>query len=128
MWVAREPDSSPCFSLYFLYGSTGLTWHFVQGPTYAQVIEAVIAASENDFEEAGVDSQTLQELRSVCGDIPLYCLSSDGTSVASATCIFLLLFIPSVPIMVAPLLSRNNAMLFVRSLYGCLVVRIAVGQ
>ncbi|KAJ9646339.1 transcription factor IIA subunit alpha [Coniosporium apollinis] len=36
----------------------------IVGPTYAQVIDAVIAASENDFEEAGVDSQTLQELRS----------------------------------------------------------------
>jgi len=126
--VAREPDTSPCFSLYFLYGSTGLTWHFVQGPTYAQVIDAVIAASENDFEEAGVDSQTLQELRSVCGDIPLYCLLSDATSAESATVSSLLLFIPSVPMIAASLLSRNSAMSFVRSLYGCLVVRTAVGQ
>jgi hypothetical protein len=35
-----------------------------------QVIEKVIAASQNDFEEFGVDQSTLDEMKQVRGDLP----------------------------------------------------------
>lgn len=38
---------------------------------YEQIIEKVIAASRNDFEEMGVDNNTLEELKQVCGDLSL---------------------------------------------------------
>ncbi|KAF2112041.1 transcription factor IIA, alpha/beta subunit-domain-containing protein, partial [Lophiotrema nucula] len=40
------------------------------GNVYQQVIERVIQASQNDFEEFGVDHSTLDELKQVCGNIP----------------------------------------------------------
>lgn len=38
-----------------------------QGNVYAQIIEKVIEASSNDFEEFGVDSSTLEEMKQVSG-------------------------------------------------------------
>jgi len=37
-----------------------------QGQVYAAVIERVIEASKNDFEEAGADQQTLEDFMKVC--------------------------------------------------------------
>ncbi|KAF2091248.1 transcription factor IIA, alpha/beta subunit [Saccharata proteae CBS 121410] len=37
----------------------------VTGQTYAQIIDRVVVASQNDFEESGVDQQTLQELKEI---------------------------------------------------------------
>ena len=36
---------------------------------YQQIIEKVIQASQNDFEEFGVDYSTLDEMKQVCGNL-----------------------------------------------------------
>lgn len=40
-----------------------------QGNVYQQIIEKVIQASQNDFEEFGVDQSTLDEMKQVCGSL-----------------------------------------------------------
>jgi len=39
----------------------------VVGGVYAQIIDKIIAEAKNDFEEAGLDQETLQELKHVGG-------------------------------------------------------------
>ncbi|KAF5846128.1 hypothetical protein GGP41_008594 [Bipolaris sorokiniana] len=38
----------------------------VVGGVYQQIMEKVIQASQNDFEESGVDQSTLEEMKQVC--------------------------------------------------------------
>ncbi|OJD34422.1 transcription factor tfiia complex subunit [Diplodia corticola] len=37
----------------------------ITGTTFAQIIDRVVQASQNDFEESGVDQQTLQEMKEI---------------------------------------------------------------
>ncbi|KAK8431119.1 hypothetical protein IWX49DRAFT_578070 [Phyllosticta citricarpa] len=37
----------------------------ITGSIFGQIIERVVLASQNDFEESGVDQQTLQEMKEV---------------------------------------------------------------
>ena len=56
-------------------------WLFQQGNIYAQIIERIIDAARNDFEEAAVDGKVLTELKEVSLDHSLYCLLSlDGVT------------------------------------------------
>ncbi|KAF2471001.1 TFIIA-domain-containing protein [Lindgomyces ingoldianus] len=41
----------------------------IVGSVYQQIIDKVIQASQNDFEEFGVDQSTLDEMKEVCGNI-----------------------------------------------------------
>jgi len=40
----------------------------VVGTVYAQVIDRIIAEAKDDFEEAGLEQETLQELKQVGGN------------------------------------------------------------
>jgi transcription initiation factor TFIIA large subunit len=48
----------------------------MQGNVYQQIIEKVIQASQNDFEEFGVDQSTLDEMKQVCHSSLAVCISS----------------------------------------------------
>lgn len=55
-------------------GSLGQAWKdslancLPQGSVYEAIIQKVIAASKNDFDEFGVDQSTLDEMKQVCGN------------------------------------------------------------
>jgi hypothetical protein len=57
-----------------------------QGDVYLKIIEAVVEASTNDFEESGVGQATLQELQQVSDSNQVYGMSR-RTSAAPFPCI-----------------------------------------
>ena len=57
------PSNQISFEKYISNALTA-TRH-IQGSAYAQIIERVVQASQIDFEEGGIERQTLNELRDV---------------------------------------------------------------
>jgi hypothetical protein len=56
----------------------------LQGGIYATIIDRIILEAKNDFEEAGLEQETLQELKQV-GGIPRFGSGDSDTSLLSLT-------------------------------------------